>query len=162
MTRRLQLKAMGEALKAFAESNIGRELRETLRRFSESDIAKKLREAAKSFPTVDPAVIAGAAKVKEALTGMLEAEDEVLPARPRRRGGRHAIHDWVGAKQRAADEIKVNGRPKVRQRLVEVVRGYLGDTAPDDREIRRVVVDSFYPQKQKVGKLPPKVGKLPR
>jgi hypothetical protein len=166
VTRRLQLKAMREAaatVKAFAESAIGKELRETVRRFSESDSAKEFREAVKGF-AVDHSTLAGlttaAKEAKEALAGLI-TEDEVAEPepspRPRGKGGRPSKHDWDGARQSVADYIKKNGLPPKRQRLIEVVRTRLGGDAPDDREIRRMV-DQFYP-KQKEGKLPPKVGK---
>jgi hypothetical protein len=164
MTRRLERKAMREAaamVKAFVESDTGKEIRETVRQFSESDIAKKIREAAKSFPAVDRSAVIAAAEATAAWAGMQDTEDEVAAPAPlprKKGGGAPALHDWPGAKQAAADHIKKNGLPPVRQRLIEVVRNWFGEGAPDDREIRRMV-DQFYPQKQKVGKLPPKVGK---
>jgi hypothetical protein len=166
--RRSQLKAMreaGAALKAFAESATGVELRETVRRLSESDIVKKMREAAKGFPVVDrsTATIASAAEVKEALAGLQDTEDDESDApapRSRRKGGRPPDHNWSGAEKYLDDWLKVNVLPEVKQRLIEVMQDWFKKVdggVPNDRQISRKLIDRLYP-----AKLPRKAAKLPR
>jgi hypothetical protein len=153
MTRRLQLKAMREAaatVKAFAESDTGRELRETVRRFSESDIAKEIREAAKSFPVVDRSALAAAAEARKPLVGMLETEEEATAPAPRRRnkGGRPAYHDWIGAKAHLDDWVLRNGLPPAKRELariaIEWFKSVDGGAAPHRRDIMKKLINPFY------------------
>jgi hypothetical protein len=159
MTRRLRLEAIREAdaaARAFAESDIGKERRETGRRFSESDVCRKLRESAAGldFDRLRAGVSAagGATKeMKEAILSLTE-DGPNEPAREptpraRRKGGRPRDHDWEGAKNALADWTAANGRPDVKQRLIEVAQDWfkkIDGGAPNDRDIRRILVDPLY------------------
>jgi hypothetical protein len=157
MTRRLKSKAMRETtatVKAFAESDTGREIRETVRLFSDSDVCRKLRQsvAGLDLDRLRAAALAArdvAKEAEEALAG-LTADDNGSDAptiRPRRKGGRPPDHDWKGAKQHLSTWVKTNDLPPVKQRLIEVAQDWfkkIDGGAPNDRDIRRILVDPLY------------------